>query len=292
MALTSGPAVARDAIAPPAVTATSVYVLNADTGAPLYRKNETNPTISLSLTKLVTAEVMMQRLGDRLSETVTVTPAYIAKGSSAGLRKGDIWSLTALLYGMLLVSGNDAALAIADHAGRAILAEENKTGNASKRFVQEMQALAVKLGAKQTQFADPYGLSPANVSTARDLALIGASAFRDQRLLPFWSCARRTLDIAGPNPRIVTLNSTVELLGEDHILGAKTGSHVGKSIYHLAVGWRAPNGQTIVAIVLGSPSNAARYADMRAILAALPQDFPELSAPSPVSGVPASGACR
>src|SRR5262245_25678991 len=98
-----GPALARDAIAPPKVSATSVYVLNADTGEPLYRKSETKLVISLSLTKLVTAEVLMQRLGDRLSESVTITPAFIAKGSSAGLRKGDLWSLTALLYGLLLV---------------------------------------------------------------------------------------------------------------------------------------------------------------------------------------------
>ena len=88
------------------------------------------------------------------------------------------------------------------------------------------------------------------------------------------------MSIGGPQARTVTINSTIEMLGEDDILGAKTGSHVGKSIYHLLVGWRAPNGQTIVAVVLGAADHPSRYNDMRAILAALPVDFPELAQPA------------
>jgi hypothetical protein len=177
---------------------------------------------------------------------------------------------------MLLVSGNDAALAIADHVGRAILVEETKRGSSIKRFVQEMRSSAASLGATHTQFADPYGLSPANLSTARDVGLIGSTVFRDARLLPFWQCARRTLSIGGPSARTVTLTSTIEMIGEDDIVGAKTGSHVSKNIYHLVVGWRAPNGQTIVAVVAGQ-RGPSRYNEMRAILAALPRDFPELA---------------
>ncbi len=88
------------------------------------------------------------------------------------------------------------------------------------------------------------------------------------------------MSIGGPQARTVTINSTIEMLGEDNILGAKTGSHVGKNIYHLVVGWRAPNGQTIVAVVLGAADHPSRYNDMRAILAALPHDFPELAEPA------------
>ncbi len=216
-------------------------------------------------------------MGGQLSDTETIAQADLVPGSTAGLRKGDIWSLENLLYGMLLVSGNDAALAIADHVGRAILAQEKKRGSSIKRFVQEMRIAAQALGTKHTQFADPYGLSPSNVSTARDVAAIGSTVFRDARLLPFWQCARRTLSIGGPAARTITLTSTIEMLGEDNIVGAKTESHVSKNIYHLVVGWRAANGQTIVAVVLGAADHPSRYNDMRAILAALPQDFPELA---------------
>jgi serine-type D-Ala-D-Ala carboxypeptidase (penicillin-binding protein 5/6) len=293
VALISGQAFGQDAGAPPQVTASSVFVINADTGQILYRKNEDKPFRILSITKLITAYVLVQRMGGQLTDTVTITQAHLTSGSTAGLRKGDVWSLENLLYGMLLVSGNDAALAIADHVGRAILAEEKKRGSSFKRFVQEMRSAATALGATHTQFADPCGLSPSNVSTARDVGLIGSTVFRDARLLPFWRCAQRTLSIGGPNARTIPLVSTIEMIGEDGILGAKTGSHVSKNIYHLVVGWRAPNGQTIVAVALGSADHPSRYNDMRAILAALPRDFPELAEPA-TGAAPASGAksCR
>ena len=234
----------------------------------------------LSITKLITAYLLVQRLGGELSDQVTIAQADLVPGSTPGLRKGDVWSLQDLLYGMLLVSGNDAALAIADYTGGKMLTAEKKRGDSIKRFVQAMRPTAVALGAKHSQFADPYGLSPSNVSTARDVGAIGSTVFRDERLLPFWQCARRTVSIGGPQARTVAINSTIEMLGDDNIVGAKTGSHVGKNIYHLAVGWRAPNGQTIVAAVLGAADHPSRYNDMRAILAALPQDFPELAEPA------------
>ncbi len=270
-------AFAEQAKAPPQVTAASVFVINADTGQPLYEKNPDKSFRILSLTKLITAYVLMQRMGGQLSDSVTIVPSYLVPGSTAGLRKGDIWSLENLLYGMLLVSGKDASLAIADHVGRALLAEEKKKGTGISRFVKEMGPAAAALGATHTKFADPYGISPSNVSTARDVGLIGSTVFRDQRLLPFWQCARRTLSIGGPKPRTFSLMSTIELLGEDNILGAKTGSHVSKNIYHLVAGWQPPNGQTIVAVVLGSADHPGRYNGIRAILAALPLDFPVLA---------------
>jgi serine-type D-Ala-D-Ala carboxypeptidase (penicillin-binding protein 5/6) len=126
-----------------------------------------------------------------------------------------------LLYGMLLVSGNDAALVIADHVGRTILVQEKKRGSSIKRFVQAMRSAATALGAKHTQFADPYGLSPSNVSTARDVGLVGRAIFRDARLLPFWRCARRTLSIGGSDARTVTLNSTIEMSAKTISLGQR-----------------------------------------------------------------------
>jgi len=278
-ALIAGQASGQQALAVPKVTATSVFVLNADTGQPLYLKGENKRFRILSLTKLITAYVLMERLGGRLSDTVTITQAHLARGSTAGLRKGDMWTLQDLLYGMLLVSGNDASLAIADHVGRTILAQEKRRGNPRKRFVQEMGSAAAALGARTARFADPYGLSPANVATARDVGLIAANIFTDPRLLPAWQCTARTLNIGGPAGRSITLKTTLEILGEDNVIGAKTGSHVGKNIYNLVTAWRAPNGQTIVAVILGAANHSSRYKDTRTILAALPHDFSELAEP-------------
>jgi D-alanyl-D-alanine carboxypeptidase len=292
LALFGDPQFAEAAVVPPQATASSVCVLNADTGQVLYQKNDGKPFRILSVTKLVTAYVLVQRMGGELDDQVTVTQADLVPGSTAGLRKGDVWSLESLLYGMLLVSGNDAALAIAGHVGGTILTEEKKRGSSIERFVQEMKSAATALGAKNTQFADPYGISPSDVSTARDVAVMGSTIFRDERLLPFWRCTQRKFNVGGPNARTVTVTSTIEMLGAPSILGAKTGSHVGKNIYNLVVAWRPPNGQTIVAVVLGAADHASRYNDMRAILAALPHDFPELAEPATSSIAAPASACR
>jgi serine-type D-Ala-D-Ala carboxypeptidase (penicillin-binding protein 5/6) len=288
-ALAASQADGQNPKAPPPVTAKSVYVLNADTAEVLYRKGDGKPVRLHSLTKLITAYVLVQRMDGRLSETVTIGPKHLTTGASAGLRKGDVWSLEQLLFGLLLVSGNDAALAIADGTGLALLTAEGKNGDATKRFVSEMGLAAAALGATNAKFADPNGLSPANTATAQDVAAVGAAVFRDERLLPFWRCARRSFEVGGPGARTVTLNSTVEILGEERILGAKTGSHFGQGIYNLVAGWRAPNGQTVVVVLLGSSDDPARYRDMRAILTALPSHYPELTVP--MGGPWAPGAC-
>jgi len=72
----------------------------------------------------------------------------------------------------------------------------------------------------------------------------------------------------------------VEILGEQGVIGAKTGSYVSKNIYNLVTAWRAPNGETIVGVVLGSAGHPARYDDMHAIMAALLHDFPILAEPT------------
>lgn len=291
--LFGGRAVSQEPAAPPNVTATSVFVMNADTSQVLYAKNPDKVFRILSLTKLVTAYILVDQMGDRLSETVEIDRPHLTGGSSAGLKRNDVWTLQDLLYGMVLVSGNDASLATADHVGQDLLAWENRRGDSMKRFVEEMRATAKALGAETAQFADPYGLSPANVATARDMGLIAAKVFTDSRLLPAWACTERTLQIGGKTPRTVTLKTSLEILGEGSVLGAKTGSYVSKGIFNLVTAWRAPNGQIIVGVVLGSTSNPARYNEMRTIMAALPQDFPALAGPATGAAPQNSGAgCR
>ncbi len=280
LALIGAPASGEEALAPPKVTASSVFVMNAETGQVLYAKNPDTTFRMLSLTKLITAYVLMNQMGDRLSDTVKVNWPHLVRGSSAGLKRNDIWTLQDLLYGMVLVSGNDAAMAIADHVGRFLLAEENKHGDSFQRFVLQMRSAAASLGASHAQFADPYGISPDNVATARDVGLIAARVFTDSRLLPAWRCTQRAFQIKGPHARTVTLKTTIEILGEEGVLGAKTGSYVSKNIYNLVTAWRAPNGETIVGVVLGSASHPARYDDMHALMAAVPHDFPTLAEPA------------
>ncbi|MEM7192101.1 MAG: serine hydrolase [Pseudomonadota bacterium] len=267
------------AIAPPDVSAKAVFVMNADDGRVLYEKNADGIIRTLSLTKLITAYILVDQMGGRLTETIEIGPAHLAGGSSAGLQRGDVWTLQDLLYGMVLVSGNDASLAIADAVGRDLSSVEGTQANthkATKRFVAEMTKRAAALGARTATFQDPYGLSAKNAASARDMGLIAAKVFTDPRVLPAWACRERTLHIHGKKARRVELKTTLEILGEGRVIGAKTGSHMSKGIYNLAAAWRAPNGETIVAVLLGSASNKARYDDMRTLIAALPRDYSEL----------------
>lgn len=284
----------QEGIMPPDVSAKSVFVMNAGTGQVLYEKNPDAVFRILSLTKLVTAYILVDRMGDRLSETITIDGPHLTGGSSAKLKRGDVWTLQDLLYGMVLVSGNDASLAIADAVGRDLLGpdgERTNTAKATKRFVEEMASVAKELGAGNATFADPYGLSPKNAATARDMGLIAANIFTDARLLPAWACPERTLRIEGKRPRDVVLKTSLEILGEGTVIGAKTGSHMSNGIYNLVTAWRAPGSQTIVGVVLGSTSNAARYNDMRAIIEALPRDFPELGDSRTGQNPPSAGPC-
>lgn len=288
----TGPA--QKGIAPPEVSAKSVFVLNADTGQVLYEKNPDDVFRILSLTKLVTAYLLVDRMGDRLSETIKINWPHLTGGSSAQLKRLDVWTLQDLLYGMVLVSGNDAALAIADAAGRDLLGGDAKgitTAKATERFVQEMGTAAQALGAHNATFADPYGLSPKNTATARDMGLIAARIFTDERLLPAWACTERTLHIDGKRPRTVVLKTSLEILGEGTVIGAKTGSYISANIYNLVTAWRAPNGQTVVGVLLGSTSHPARYDEMRTIIDAVPRDFPELGTPLAVSPRRPPNAC-
>jgi len=281
-------------IEPPAMSAKSVFVMNADTGEVLYEKNPDEVFRTLSLTKLVTAYILVDRMGDRLSETITIDRLHLTGGSSAKLRRRDIWTLQDLLYGMVLVSGNDASLAIADAVGRDLLTAEGvpaDTAKATKRFVEEMGTAAEALGAANATFADPYGLSAKNAATARDMGLIAAKVFTDARLLPAWACTERRLHIDGKRPRDVALKTSLEILGEGSVIGAKTGSYMSKNIYNLVAAWHAPNGQTIVGVVLGSTSNAARYGEMRSLIDALPRDFPELGVIATDASLRPAGAC-
>ncbi|MGD2025302.1 MAG: serine hydrolase [Methyloceanibacter sp.] len=282
-------------INPPTVSARSVFVMNATTGDVLYEKNPDEVFRTLSLTKLVTAYILVDRMGDRLFETIEISAPHLTGGSSASLKRRDVWTLQDLLYGMVLVSGNDASLAIADAVGQDLLADEGKTGDtakATRRFVTEMEIAAHDLGARNASFADPYGLSAKNAATARDMGLIAARIFTDPRLLPAWACTERTLNIQGKRPRAVALKTSLEILGDEPVIGAKTGSYVSKGIFNLVTAWRAPNGQTIVGVVLGAKSDAARYAEMRGFIEAAPKDFEQLRGPAVAAEPPPTSGCN
>lgn len=156
----------------PPVYATSAYLLDADTGATLYARNPFTHLPMLSTTKLMTAILAVEQ--GNLDQQIIISPAIDhdvsqLSGDSAlfGLKKGENYTLRDLLYGLLLVSGNDAAIAIADTIG----------GN-QQHFVAEMNQRAQQLGLYDTHFMNPHGLlDTGQYSCAHDLAILGKYAF-------------------------------------------------------------------------------------------------------------------
>ena len=151
------------------VSATACVLMDADTGQVLYEKNGDKRMLIASTTKLMTALVALE-LGTP-SQVITVTAAHMAEGSSMYLRPGEKLTLEELLYGLLLCSGNDAALALTECAGGVA------------PFVERMNEKAAALGMRNSHFANPNGLDDeAHYSTAYDMALLGCAAVNEPTL--------------------------------------------------------------------------------------------------------------
>ena len=129
----------------PAVSAASAVLMDAETGRVLYAHNEQEPRAIASTTKLMTALVAAEYLGGDLSETVEIKREWTGiEGTSLYLKPGETITLKTLLYGLLLHSGNDAAVALAGICGGEV-----------ETFVGWMNQRAQDLGMTNTHFSDP-----------------------------------------------------------------------------------------------------------------------------------------
>ncbi len=145
-------------------SAQAAILMDADTGRVLYAQNETQERSVASITKLVTALTAVELCPDPAHELVRVDPAAAGvEGSSMYLAAGEELTLEDLLYGLLLRSGNDAAVAIAIHCAGDTAA-----------FAQKMNETAAALGMTHSHFENPSGLeSEGHYSCAYDMALAG-----------------------------------------------------------------------------------------------------------------------
>ena len=211
------------------VSATACVLMDADTGLVLYRKNEDQRMLIASVTKLMTALVVLEQ--GEVDETVTVTAAHMAEGSSMYLRVGEKLTLEELLYGLLLCSGNDAALALTECAGGV------------EPFVALMNEKAAALGMKNTHFANPNGLDDEeHYSTAYDMALLACAAANEPTLRRIAST--RTVAIGGR-----TLTNHNKLLSRmDGCIGLKTG--YTKAAGRTLVSCAEREGHRLVAVTL------------------------------------------
>ena len=212
-------------------SATSAILMDADSGRVLYQQNADKQMLIASTTKIMTALVAIRE--GTLSDTVTVKrEAALTEGSSMYLKEGEQLTLETLLYGLMLCSGNDAAVAVADHVG-----------GSQEGFAQLMNETAQELGMTNTSFANPNGLDhEKHYSTARDMAVLACAAMKNETLVRIVST--RTITIGG---RTMT-NHNKLLSYMDGCIGLKTG--YTKAAGRTLVSCAEKNGLRLIAVTL------------------------------------------
>jgi D-alanyl-D-alanine carboxypeptidase len=229
---------------PPELTAATALLVDLDSGQTLYALRSDDPVPPASTAKIMTALVVLQQAD--VDDEVTVSPGAAATtGSRMGLVAGETLTVRDLLYGLLVPSGNDAAVALAEHVA-----------GSEADFVATMNQTASSMGLTATRFTDVHGLDqPGQTTSAADLeamtrAALGYPLFVRAVSLPVVQVAGRTLE------------NTNELLGSyPGADGIKTGTTDAAGECLVASVTR--QGHRLLAVVLGSQD---RYADARAML--------------------------
>ncbi|MDD3243185.1 MAG: D-alanyl-D-alanine carboxypeptidase [Eubacteriales bacterium] len=217
-------------------SASGAVVMEQSTRRVLYEKNAREKRPMASTTKVMTALVALENAD--LDEIVTVSArASGVEGSSLYLETGEKLTLRDLLYGLMLRSGNDAAVAIAEHVAGSV-----------EEFVELMNQRAAELGAVDTHFVTPNGLdADGHVTTAYDLALITAQAMSNETFAQIVSTQRYTIPWEGhPWDRVVVnKNKLLTQYGAD---GVKTG--YTKKAGRCLVGAKTQGEMQLISVVL------------------------------------------
>ena len=255
---------------PPVVTCRSWVIGNPRDGSVLFESDSNVPLETASTTKIMTALVVLNHAREFpgvLDEVITISEnADQTRGSTAGIRVDEQISVRNLLYGLLLPSGNDASVALAEHFGAKVWGNSDADTSLSNYalFVAKMNETAKKLRMTQTHYTNTHGLSdPRHVSTAADLFRLASVAMKNsifRKIVQTRQFGCRIESTTG-YARNVMWKNTNQLLKVDGYRGVKTGTTSAAGACLVAMGER--NGVSLITVVLGSSSSEARYSDSR-----------------------------
>lgn len=211
-------------------SAASAVLIEQNSGRVLYEQDADEERLIASITKIMTAVVALEHADKACPYTVTAQD--MAEGSSMYLEPGDTLLLEELLYGLMLSSGNDAALAVA-----------HCVSGGTEEFVALMNETAQRLGMTHTRFANPNGLdAEGHYSSARDMAVLAAYALKDQDFRRIVSTASVTIG----ERYLANHNKLLRLYGG--CIGVKTG--FTKAAGRTLVSAAAREGMTLVCTTL------------------------------------------
>lgn len=231
---------------PSSINSRSCVVFDRNSHMILYGKNENSQVKMASTTKIMTAIIVIEN--SNLKDTVEVSKkAASTGGSRLGLKAGDKITVHDLLYGLMLVSGNDAAVCLAEHVGGNI-----------EGFANLMNKKASELSLSNTHYESPHGLdSDGHYTTAYELAVLSDYALKNETFSKIVATKNYTLTING-YPK--NLSNTNELLGNlNGIYGIKTGFTNGANRCLVTACKR--NDMDIICVVLGADTKKFRTQD-------------------------------
>ena len=230
----------------PEVNSRSCVVLDRLSKNVLYRKNEKNKVKMASTTKIMTAIIVLEN--SSLDATVEASKKAAGTGGSRlGLKTGDKITIRDLMYGLMLCSGNDAAVCLAENIGGSI-----------EGFAELMNSKAQEQGLSNTHFESPHGLdSDGHYTTAYELALLSDYALKNPTFLNIVGTKNYTVTING-FPK--NLSNTNELLGNlNGVYGIKTGFTNGANRCLVTACKRGE--MDIICVVLGADTKNFRTRD-------------------------------
>lgn len=223
----------------PKVFAGAAVLIEAKSGAVLYAKNPEIRRAPASTTKMMTAIVALEK--GKLNRIIQVSRRAAATGGSTiRLRPGDRLSLRELLEGMMLCSGNDGSMAVAEGVAGSVI-----------KFVELMNLKTKEIGALSTNFRNPHGLrAPTHYTTALDLALIARYGLNDPRFAQLVKQKTGVLEWSGSGKKVAIKNTNRLLWYLEGADGIKTGttSEAG----HCLVASATRDGKRLIAVALNS----------------------------------------
>lgn len=242
------------------ISAEGGIVMDASTGTVLYGKNIHTPYYPASITKVLTALIVLENC--RMDEMVTFSHNAVynveAGSSSAGMDEGDIMSVKDCLYGLILKSANEIANALAEHVA-----------GTTEAFAEMMNEKAASLGCTDSHFANPSGLNdPNHYTSAYDMALIGQAAMKNPEFMEICSTLYYDLPPSKRNPEGGRVYPGHKMLKKnmpeyyEGCIGGKTGytSLAGNTLITFA----RRDGMELVTVVLNG--HQTHYTDTKALL--------------------------
>lgn len=246
----------------PDISAPHAMILGRD-GTAYFERDADDPIKIASVTKVMTALVALEHCD--LSDTVTVDHAAATVGeSSLGLLEGDTLTMEDTLTGLMVMSGNDAATAIATTAGAQI---DPTSDDPYAVFIEAMNEKAKELGCTDTVFENPHGLDfdawAGNLhSTTRDITKVFAAAMQNDDFRAIDNSDRTSIPVTSADGSARTVNLVVrnQIHGQDGNIGGKTGTTDEAGNCFVGAFTRDLGGEVYVAI-FGAQTNEERFAD-------------------------------